>query len=100
MGTLMDRQLAFKIVYEAIDVVNGSRAPDSQLMKSPDLVFSGEDGSLDSLALTTLVLAVERGVRESTGKEIDLLVSDNVDGDMSTLRTPTAIVELILQKVA
>jgi hypothetical protein len=96
----MDREIAFRIVYEAIDVVNGQRAPDAQLVKSPDVIFAGENGALDSLALTTLVLGVERKVKEVTGKEIDILASAIVEDGISALRTPSALVEIILQQVA
>jgi len=99
MKSLMDRQAALTIVYEAIDVVNGLRSADAQLAKSPDLVLVAEGSVLDSLALTTLVLAVERKVKEITGIDIDLFGSD-VDYDMTNMRTPTSLVEAILQQVS
>ncbi len=95
----MDQRVALSIVYEAIDVVNGLRSAESQLIKSPDLLLAADDGVLDSLALTTLVLAVERKVKEVTGNDIDLFGSDAYDENMTNLRTPTSLVEAILKQV-
>lgn len=96
----MDRNAALILVYEAIDVLNGQRPAEEQLIKSPDLVFFSEESALDLLALTTLVLTVERKVREVTGKDIDLFGSGVVDEDMAALRSPASLADTILHKVS
>lgn len=95
----MDRQVALRIIYDAIDIVNGLRAADDQVAKLPDVVLLGEDGILDSLALTTLVLAIERMVEMQAGNSIALMASPSLDENMSGLRTPASIAELILEQV-
>jgi hypothetical protein len=95
----MDRNGAFNIVYEALDVVNELRPEAEQLTKSPDLLLFGEDGCLDSLALTTLVLSIERKVNEATGNDIDLFGPDVIEGDMSSLRTVSTLVGSILKQL-
>jgi hypothetical protein len=93
----MEMTTALAVVYDALDVVNGTRAPDEQLPKRPDVALAGDGGSLDSLALVTLVLAVERGASAATGTTVSLL-DDQVDPRMSAYRTPSTIASLLVER--
>ena len=48
------------LVYGCIDDINDLRSPDEAIEKRPDVLLVGEGGCLDSLALTTLILDLER----------------------------------------
>jgi hypothetical protein len=96
----MDRAAALVLVYQAIDIVNGLRPAGEQLPKSPDVILTGDQGLLDSLALTTLVLSLERIVRESTGRDVDLLRDSGPDDELVMLRSPAALADMILELVA
>ena len=61
----MDLPTALDVVYNAIDVVNDLRQANDQIARTPDVALAGEGGCLDSLALATLILAVERRVAET-----------------------------------
>jgi len=93
----LSRQDVLNAVYGALDTLNELRAADEQLTKSPDLVLLGSGSTLDSLAFTTLVLAVERNVEDLAGASIDLLSSAS---DPTALKTVGAIVDLILRRLA
>ena len=95
----MDAARALELVYGSLDHVNGIRPPDQLITKSPDVVLVGEDGALDSLALTTLILALEDRVREATGEDLILLDDVDLDAVGSRFRTPTTIAELIVEKL-
>lgn len=94
----MDFDSALRIVYQAIDVVNGQRPAAEKIPKSPDIVLTGDAGLLDSLGLVTLVLAVERTVNESAGVELDLAGNDAFTEDGSELQTPTSIARLVVSQ--
>ena len=96
----MDLSMALTLVYQAIDTVNDLRPADDQIAKTPDVALTGENGRLDSLALATLVLAVERKVAEITGAEIALLDEAEFDPQFTRFATPTTLAALILEKLA
>jgi hypothetical protein len=96
----MDMTTALGIVYDALDVVNGTRAEDEQLRKTPDVPLAGDGGTLDSLALVTLVLAVERGAAAVAGTGVSLLDENQVDPLMSAYRTPSSIASLLVERLA
>ena len=96
----MDRATSLDIVYQAIDVVNGLRSETEQLAKTPDLLLAGEGGALDSLALVTLILAVESRVSTLAGAEIGLLDDSDFGEDAGGLRSPAALADLILERLA
>lgn len=96
---MMNKQVALEIIYAAIDVINDMRPENEQLPKSPDLVLAGEGGVLDSLALVTLTLAVERKVSAIVGREVNL-VTEHFDSEMTDLHTPTALAGLVLRRIA
>lgn len=96
----MDNTTALEIVFEAIDVVNGLRLEDEQVPRDPEVILVGPGGALDSLALVTLILSVETGVKEATG--VDIVMWDNVEfGDnLERIRTPEAIAKTVIGLVS
>jgi hypothetical protein len=95
----MEMATALGIVYDALDVVNGTRSADEQLPKRPDVALAGEGGSLDSLALVTLVLAIERGAGAVAGTAVSLFEETQIDPRMSSYRTPSTIASLLLERL-
>lgn len=96
----MDRKIATDLVFQALDAVNELRAPTSQIPKKLDVELFGQDGVLDSLAMTTLVLSIERNVENQFGVQVDLLGNLVAAEGSANLGTPAAIVDLILDRVA
>jgi acyl carrier protein len=94
----VDRESILDIVFRAIDAVNELRSGSEQVTKAPNVALTGANGALDSLALVTLILSIESLMSDTTGISIDLLDSDFGE-DCERLRSPEAIVELILERL-
>jgi len=62
--------------------------------------LAGDSGALDSLALATLILAIERRVSDVAQQEIALLDESELDHDLSRFATPATVAALILEKLA
>ena len=95
----MDVQEYIPLVYDAIRRVNEMRPPEERVPEEPDVVLVGEEGLLDSLALTTLILALENRLHEKTGESIPLMQEGDFDTLVEQFRTPRAIAELIAGKL-
>lgn len=95
----MDSAAILEVIYSAIDSVNELRQADSLVPKTPDVVLAGEGGLLDSLALITLILAVERRVADVTGREINLMDGDQFDPQFRQFATPTAFAQFVQEKL-
>lgn len=89
---------ALAIVYGAIEELNDLRPPDRALPIRPDVPLAGEGGSLDSLEIMTLALAIERGMTAATGREIPLLDAAELDLQLPAFRTPSSLASLVLSK--
>ena len=98
----MDHQTALQLVYDAIDTANELRRADDQIEKTPDERLVGAGGRLDSLALATLLLAVERRVEDETGQSISILdeSTEDLEAQMSRLETPHALAALVVAELA
>lgn len=96
----MDFQGALEMVYKSLDVVNSLRSAEDAIAPSADLNLVGDGGRLDSLALVTMILAIERQIGEATGQEVSLLDDDEAELQLNALQTPRAIASLILEKLA
>jgi len=91
---------ALQVVYRALDLVNELRAPGDQIPKTPSVRLAGDGGCLDSLALATLALAVERDVATTAGREIVLLGDDDFELNLTFFSTAEDLARLIMQKAA
>lgn len=83
-------------IHSALDVVNGQLPKERQIAKSPTTVLRGEAGTLDSLALVNLIVAVEEQISERMGIQISL--ADAAMGMEAS--DPLASVESLSQYVA
>ena len=69
----MQHEQALQIVYDAIDAVNPQLPQARRLAKSPDTIIVGPSGSLDSLGIINLVIALEERASEVLGASVQLL---------------------------
>jgi acyl carrier protein len=95
----MDVQQYLSLVYDALRRVNEIRPPEEHVPEEPDVVLVGDDGLLDSLALTILILSLENRLREKTGEDVSLMQEADLDALSEQFRTPRAIAELIAGKL-
>jgi hypothetical protein len=87
------------LVYGCIDDINDLRSPDEAIEKRPDVLLVGEGGCLDSLALTTLILGLERRASSLFGKDVSLLDGRELEDDLARFSTPAALAELVAEAV-
>lgn len=87
------------MVYDGIRRVNEIRPPEKRVPERPDVVLVGDQGMLDSLSFTTLILTLENRLRESVGKDIPLMQEADFETMTQQFRTPRAIAELIAGKL-
>jgi hypothetical protein len=99
-GFVMEIAAALDVVYAALVTVNEIRPADQAIALEPHVVLTGEGGTLDSLALVTLVLAIEGRIFEASGREISLMDDREFEFQASAFRTPATLAALILQKTA
>ena len=91
----MDPDQSLCIVYDALRLVNETRILEEQVPEEPEVVLVGDAGLLDSLAITTLILAIENVIREKTGKDVSLTQDAEFNTLIEQFRTPRAIAEFI-----
>jgi hypothetical protein len=96
----MDFERALSVVYEALAAANELRAADDAVIPGPDVVLAGDDGVLDSLGLTTLILSIESRIHDITGREVSLLQGEDFEAQLERLRTPATIAGLIVEQAA
>ncbi|MDQ3019272.1 MAG: hypothetical protein M3R36_01685 [Bacteroidota bacterium] len=61
-----------KIIFDAIDELNGSMSEESKLDKSANSVLYGYKSKLDSLGLVNFIVDVEQRVQDEFGTSINL----------------------------
>ena len=86
------------LVYIALDEVNVMRPPNEQIPKSPNIRLAGDDGDLDSLGLTMLVLALEEQIRQKTGKVFSLVNDSSFSELGDTFSSPLNLAMFIKTK--
>ena len=69
----MRYEQALQLVYDAIDAVNPQLPQARRLAKSPATIIVGPSGSLDSLGIVNLVIALEERASETIGAAVQLL---------------------------
>lgn len=87
------------LIYGCIDDINELRLPDEAIDKRPDVILVGEGGCLDSLALTMLILNIERQAAKISGKEVSLLDGRELEDNLARFATPAALAELVTEVV-
>lgn len=61
------KERVLQAICRAVDDVNLSRPPESQIGKSADAVLFGGSGILDSLGLVQLIITTEQEIQEEFG---------------------------------
>lgn len=96
----IDARVALEVVYEAIREVNTFRSPSDTVPLRPDVLLVGENGCLDSMEMTTLVLAVERRILAIASRQISFLDGVDFESELGALHSPQSLADLIVAKCA
>lgn len=86
-------------IFRAIDEVNKTRPPAGRIVKALNTRLRGSDGSLDSLALVNLIVAVEESVEDALGVVINLANQRAVSQETNPLATVQSLAEYVEQLV-
>jgi hypothetical protein len=91
----MQRDQAFQLVYDAIDVVNRQLPASRRLAKSPDTVIVGPSGVLDSLGIVSFVITLEERAGEVLNGPAMLLDSAALAGEDTPLQTVATLARFL-----
>jgi len=84
-----------KIILEEVGTLNEYLPESQQLELSPQAVLFGEEGSLDSLALVNLIVAVEERIEEDFDTTISLADERALSQTESPFRTISTLADYI-----
>ena len=91
----MDYRAALDVVYRALDDLNELRSSSDRIAKSPDSRLTGVNGPLDSLALVTLAVTIERDVMDIAGREVMLFDEARVEENLLHFRSVQTLASFI-----
>ena len=76
-------------IYSSIDAVNEFLPPEQRIDKSADTVLFGKssDGSLDSMGMVNLIVALEENIQKRVGKEISIVAELNISEENNPFQT-------------
>ena len=86
-------------IFRAIDEHNQRTAKDAQLGKTDDTVLFGQETTLDSIGLLSLIVAIEENLEEQFGIEISLADEKAVAQKISPLKTIATLSNYISQLI-
>ena len=92
----MDRNQVVEMVYKAIDEINEQREDTGIIIeKNIDSTIFGTGGSLDSLGLVSLIIALEQVVLDDCGVEIILADEKAMSLEDSPFKTVSSLVDYV-----
>jgi hypothetical protein len=92
---MTDQDKIYQVIYKAIDQINYARSKADQVKKEEGTALFGPDSSLDSLAFTVFVVAVEQIIEEDMGKTISLITNLSSALEDNPFRSVKALVKEI-----
>lgn len=86
-------------IYRAIDEVNAILPEERKLIKSEETALYGREGSLDSLGLVNLIVAVERCLADEFGLKLKLDDEETVSHHSSPFISVRALAAYITSRL-
>jgi hypothetical protein len=94
-GVLLMNEPVLKIIYEAVDELNDQLPTESRIEKVADMPIMGMEGGLDSMALISLIVAVDQKAEEQFGKVTNLASALMTDSESDPPNTLGALADLL-----
>ena len=82
-------------IYAAMDEVNPHLPQKLRMNKSIDTALYGQSGGLDSLALVTLIVAIQERVEEDLGVKVNLADERTLSQENSPFQSVRTLAEYI-----
>ena len=100
----LSKERVMQLIYDAIDELNPTLAPDRQVEKAPTTILFGEGSTLESLGLVSLIVGTEQRVADDLGVTITLVNEKAMSLRNSPFRTVDTLAayaaELIAEETA
>jgi len=84
-----------QLIFNVIDEINLELPREKQLEKSVDTVLYGETGTLDSMGLVNLIVAIEKKVEEELEVAITIASEKAISMNNSPFRTIGTITDYV-----
>ena len=84
------------LIYSSIDNINELLSDDMKLSKDRKTPLYGEQGSLDSISLINLIVAVEESIEEELGESITLANEKAMSLEHSPFRNVGSLCDYII----
>ena len=84
-------------IYAAMDEVNPHLPQKLRMNKSMDTALYGQKGTLDSLALVTLIVAIQERVEQDLGVSVNLADDRTLSQENSPFQSVRTLAEYITQ---
>jgi|SRR5579862_744252 len=97
---VISKDRVVKLIYDAIDELNPTLAPERQVEKSPATVLFGEGSTLESLGLVSLIVGTEQRVADDLGVTITLVNEKAMSLRNSPFRTVDTLAEYTAELIA
>ena len=94
-GTPSNKERILGSIYMAIDQINETLPEEKRINKSLETVLLGPEGSIDSLGLTMLIVAVEQKIEEEFGQVITLVDATAMSEEHSPFQKVEKLVDHI-----
>lgn len=92
-STAPSRDRILDEIYAAIDALNETQPADRQVAKVPEAQLFGQDGSLDSYALVTLIIDVEQRLNDAFDAGVTLADERAMSQRNSPFRSVAALAD-------
>ncbi len=87
------------IVFQAVDEINQDLKDDAKLHKSPETILFGHGTKIDSMALVSLIVAVEEGTLDEFGLAVTLANEKAMSMEHSPFRSLGSMIDYVFDVV-
>jgi acyl carrier protein len=94
---MADRREATRLVEEVIDELNQLLPGDQPLAKAPATVILGEAGSLDSMSIVNLIVALDNKLEKRLGRPVTLTEDPRLFEKDGVLGSVGRMTDLVLE---
>jgi acyl carrier protein len=87
------------LIFQAIDGLNNDLPPDQQLNKDEETVLFGDGSNIDSMAIITFTLDVEKLIEDNLQVKVSLLAAQSTLPEGQQLKTVHDLSKLIISLI-
>lgn len=93
---MIEKERIMQVIFGAMEDVNSQLPPEQQLETSKETVLFGRSGKLDSLALVTLIVAIEEKLEEELEVKVTLADERAVSQRKSPFKTVETLTDYVV----